>query len=314
MLTNLLISLRCVAPLFICLLLGGFVRMSGILSDETNRQMNRVIFTFLFPQHLFMTVYNADFKTAFSLPLLLFYFCLVTFYLFFSIFILRRRKVSYREIGVMSQNAYRTNLNIVSLPLAESLLGPTGLASMGIICGIMTPIYNFYAVLTLEMHREGGKFKPRKVILEIMKNPMVIGAAAAFVLRLLPFRLPDILLSSMTTMGKAGTTMALILLGASFRLGSLVSDRKRIIAGNIIRLIAAPLIAFLLALLAGLENRDIALLILAAGAPLGTVTYTMSLVYDSDSELAAELIVTTSMLCCLSFFLWIFFLKQLGIA
>ena len=80
------------------------------------------------------------------------------------------------------------------------------------------------------------------------------------------------------------------------------------------RLIAAPLFAFLLALLIGLENRDIALLVLAAGAPLATVSYTMCQVYDSDAELAAELNVTTSMLCCLTLFLWIFALKQLGIA
>ena len=314
MLDNLLIAMRCVAPIIICLFVGGLVRRSGLLSEETNRQMNRLVFTFLFPQHLFITVYKADFATSFSLPLLLFYLGIVTFYLIISIIVLRRQKISPREIGVMSQNAYRSNLNIVSLPLAESLLCSAGLASMGIIAGIMTPVYNFYAVFTLEMHREGGKFNLKEVLIEIIKNPLVIGAAAGYLMHLLPFRLPEVLLSTMSTMGKTGTTLALILLGASFRLGSLVSDRKRIIGGNIMRLIAAPLFAFLLALLIGLENRDIALLVLAAGAPLATVSYTMCQVYDSDAELAAELIVTTSMLCCLTLFLWIFALKQLGIA
>ena len=314
MLNNLLIALRCVAPLIICLLVGGLVRISGILSDEANKQMDRLVFTFLFPQHLFMTVYNADFATSFSLPLLLLYFGIVSLYFFASIVLMHRKKVSPGEIGVMSQNAYRSNINIVSLPLAEALLGPSGLASMGIIASIITPFYNFYGVLTLEMHREGGEFKLKEVLLEIIKNPLVIGAAAGFVMHFLPFRLPDVLLSTMTTMGKTGTTLALILLGASFRIGSLVSDRKRIIRGNIIRLVAAPLIAFLLALLIGLDKRDIALLILAAGAPLATVSYTMCQVYDSDAELAGELVVTTSMLCCITLFLWIFLLKQLGFA
>lgn len=311
MLTNLLIATRCVVPIIVCLFVGGLARWSGMLSEETNRQMNRLVFTFLFPQHLFTTLYRADFAASFSLQLLLGFLGLTSLYLIVSIVVMHRMKISPREIGVMSQNAYRSNLNIVSLPLAESLLGTSGLASMGIIAGIMTPIYNFYAVLTLEMHREGGKFNLKKVIIEIIKNPLVLGAAAGFAMRFLPFRLPEVLLSTVATLGKTGTTLALILLGASFRLGSLVSDRKRIVIGNLVRLVAAPLGAFLAAQLIGLDGRDTALMILAAGAPLATVSYTMCQVYDSDEELAAELIVTTSMLSCLTLFLWIFLLKQL---
>ena len=114
-------------------------------------------------------------------------------------------------------------------------------------------------------------------------------------------------------MGKAGTTIALLLLGASFRFQSLVSDRKRIISGNLFRLIGAPLIAFLLALAVGIRGNELALIVLAMGSPLATVSFSMCQAYDSDAELAAELVVTTSVFCCLSLFLWIFVLKQMGI-
>ena len=314
MLENLLISLRCVAPILICLVVGMLVRRGGFLSDGTLRQVNRFVFTFLFPQHIFNTVYNADFKTAFSLPLILFCIGIVSLLFVVSLFLLHRMKYSNREIGTLSQNAFRSNLNIIALPLAETLLGPSGLASMGIITAFVTPIYNLYAVITLEMHREDGKVKLGKTLLEIVKNPIVIGAAMGFLLRLLPFRLPDTIISSVASMGKAGSTLALILLGASFEMKSLISDRKRIIGGNLQRLVFAPLIAFLLALLVGLPQREIALVVLATGSPLATVSYTMCQVYDSDAELAAELVVTTSVLCCFTLFLWIFFLKQMGFA
>ena len=314
MLTNLLIALRCVAPILICLVVGVLVRRGGFLSDGTLRQVNKFVFTFLFPQHIFNTVYNADFKTAFSLSLILFCIGIVSLLFVGSIIVLRRMKYSNREIGALSQNGFRSNLNIIALPLAETLLGPSGMASMGIITAFITPLYNLYAVVTLEMHREDGRVKIGKTLLEVIKNPIVIGAAMGFLLRLLPFRLPETILSSVASMGKAGSTLALILLGASLKLGSLISDRKRIIGGCLQRLVMAPLIAFLLALLIGLPHRETALVVLATGSPLATVSYTMCQVYDSDADLAAELVVTTSLFCCLSMFVWIFLLKQMGFA
>ena len=74
-----------------------------------------------------------------------------------------------------------------------------------------------------------------------------------------------------------------------------------------------PLIAFLLALAVGIRGNELALIVLAMGSPLATVSFSMCQAYDSDAELAAELVVTTSVFCCLSLFLWIFVLKQMGI-
>ncbi len=314
MLDNLLISMRCIAPILIYMLVGVFVNRSHILPEESYPKINRFIFAFLFPQHLFNTVYNADFAHSFSVPRILFCAGVVSLFFFGSLFVLHRGKFTRREIGTLSQNAYRSNLNIVSLSLAEQLMGAEGLASMGIIAALITPLYNFYAVVTLEMHKEGGgKIRFGKVLLEILKNPLVIATALGFLLRLLPFRLPEVLMSSVATMGRTGTTLALIMLGASLRFDRILRDRKRIVWGNIYRLIAAPLMAFALAYLAGLRGSDLALVVLATGAPLATTTYTMCQVYDSDADLAAELIATTSAFCCLSLFVWIFLMKQLGI-
>ena len=313
MLTNLLIAIRCIGPLLICLLVGVLVRRSGILSDEVIRQLNRFVFTFLFPQHLFLTVYNADFSETFSLPMILFQVGIVSLYCFGSVILLSRMKLEKRLIAMLNQNAYRSNLNIISLPLSEALLGPSGLASMGIISAVLTPLYNLYAVIVLESHTDGGKKSKGELILEIIKNPMIIGAAAGFAAHLLPFKLPGTVTSAISSMGKTGTTLALILLGASLRIGSLRKNRKLLIIGNVWRLIAAPLLGLLLAVALGFAGSELAIIVLALGAPTASVSFTMCQVYDCEPELAAEMVATTSMLCCLSLFLWIFLLKQLGI-
>lgn len=313
MLENLLISIRCVTPIILCLFVGILVRRTGTLSDESLKQANKFLFAFLLPQYLFYNTYTADFSTDFSPRLVIFSVALISLFFWGSLFVLHRRGYSKREIGAMSQNAYRSNINIIALPLAESLLGAQGLAMMAILSAFVTPLYNFYAVTTLEMHREGGKVNVKQILLGIVKNQIVIGTMLGFLFNFAKIRLPDVVLSSVSLMGRAGTTMTLILLGASFRFGSLVSDRKRIIGGNLYRLAAAPLIAFLLALAVGIRGNELAMVVLTMGSPLATVCFTMCQAYDSDADLAAELIVTTSTLCCFSLFLWIFLLKQLGV-
>ena len=313
MLENLLISIRCVTPIIIGLFVGILVRKTGVLSDESLKQTNKLVFSFLLPQYLFYITYTADFVTAFSPRLVIFYLVIVSVYFWGSLFILHKRAYSNREIGTMSQNAYRSNLNIIALPLSEALLGPSGLAMMAIVSAFVTPVYNVYAVTTLEMHRDGGKVHVGKILLGVIKNPLVIGTLLGFLFHFAKVPLPAVVLSTVTSMGKAGTTLALILLGASFRFSSLVSDRKRIIGGNLFRLVAAPLVAFLLALAVGLRGNELALLVLAAGSPLATTVFTMCQVYDSDADLAAELIVTSSTLCCFTLFVWIFVMKQFGI-
>lgn len=313
MLNNLLISVKCIAPIILCLFVGVMIRRSGIMSETSLKQTNNLVFTFLLPQYIFYITYTADFATAFSPRLIIFCVGAVSLFFWGGLPVLHKMGCSNREMGAVSQNVFRSNLNIISIPLAESLLGPLGLSMMALISAFVTPVYNVYAVTVLEMHRDGGKIVPKKILLGIIKNPLVIATILGFILHFTGVKLPDVVLSSVQSMGKAGTTIALILLGASFRFQSLVSDRKRIISGNLFRLIGAPLIAFLLALAVGIRGNELALIVLAMGSPLATVSFSMCQAYDSDAELAAELVVTTSVFCCLSLFVWIFVLKQMGI-
>lgn len=313
MLNNLLIAVKCITPIILCLFVGILVRRSGIMSENSLKQANKLLFSFLLPQYLFYITYTADFATAFSPRLILLCIAVVSLYFWGSLLVLHRTGCESRAVGAISQNAFRSNLNIIALPLAESLLGAPGLAMMAMISAFVTPVYNVYAVTVLEMHRDGGKIEPKKILLGIVKNPLIIATVLGFVLHFTGVKLPAVVLSSVQSMGKAGTTLALILLGASFRFQNLISDRKRIISGNLFRLIIAPLIAFLLALAVGIRGQELALTVLAMGSPLATVSFSMCQAYDSDADLAAELVVTTSVFCCLSLFLWIFVMKQMGI-
>ena len=107
--------------------------------------------------------------------------------------------------------------------------------------------------------------------------------------------------------------LILIALGASFQFQSLRGNRRNLILLTAARLVAVPALGMLLAYLIGLRGNEIGTVLICAGSPMATTAFPMAQAYDSDYELAGQLVVVTSLLCCLTMFLWIFCLKQAGV-
>ena len=86
-----------------------------------------------------------------------------------------------------------------------------------------------------------------------------------------------------------------------------------LLAANLLRLVIAPLAAVLGAVAIGLRGNELGIVLLCAAPSLATTSFPMALARDSDHELTGQIVVTTSLFCCVTLFLWIFVLKQLGL-
>ena len=74
----------------------------------------------------------------------------------------------------------------------------------------------------------------------------------------------------------------------------------------------SPLLALSAALLLGFRGEALGIILVCLASPTASSAYPMALVCDSDHELTAQLVVSTSLLCTFTLFFWIFLLKQLG--
>jgi predicted permease len=81
---------------------------------------------------------------------------------------------------------------------------------------------------------------------------------------------------------------------------------------TITRLVIMPAIVVSIALVLGFRGNDLAIITLCGACPIATSVYPMALVYDSDADLTGQLVITTSLFCCFTLFLWVFAGKQLG--
>lgn len=309
---NLIVSLNCVTPVFIYLLAGCFSKRWNIIPGAVYPQLNILSFHILLPMIAFYNIYCADYSTAFSPKLVLFAVLgtLLEFCLAFLLIPLVTTDVRIK--GAYLQNSFRSNIGIISIALATLLLDAAHLASITIAIAILIPIYNILAVLSFEIYRH-KKLDIKKVLRGIIKNPVIIGTLAGLSFAILRVPIPSSCLHAINVLGQTGATLSLMVLGARFEVSALKKNQRRVFFGVATRLLILPFTAIFCAFLFGFRGGDLASVLLIFAAPLATTGYTMAQVYDADAELTGQIVVISTMLCCLTFLIGIFSMKQLNL-
>ena len=309
---NLLIAINCVLPVFIVICAGAFMHRSDIVSEATFKHISTLAFHYLLPCMLFHSIYTTDLSNVFDPKLLGFQvaFLMVWFavgFILCTIFI-----PDHRARGAFIQTFYRSNIAIVGVSMADSMMGASGVASIAVSTAVLVPIYNVLAVITLEVCR-GGKIELRPTLVGIAKNPLIFGCLSGVAFLLLGIEIPGSVLKAISQIGTAGSVMTLVSLGASFTLSGVRKNLKKLLAANALRLFITPLVAILCAMAFGLRGNDLAVILLCTATSLATTSFPMAIARDSDHELTGQIVVTTSFFCCITLFFWIFALKQLGL-
>lgn len=308
-----LLSWNAVAPLFFIVVVGYLVRLSGILSESARNEFNKVCFNVFLSTNLFYSVYNSDLSQIVNPGLLAFCILGILAECGFGWLLIPRLTPSNPSRGAMLQGMFRTNLALVGLPVVEGLydgyLGPFPL-----LIAVVIPIYNVLGAVVLESYRGGdSKLDLMKVFRGILKNPLVIGTVLGIVFALAGWKLPGAVEETVGYFSKASTGVALLILGASLQLGSIKGNSRLLSVFLVLRLAIFPIAACAIAIAMGFRGVELACILMVFGCPLGTVTYTIAQQMDSDAELAGEQVIFSTLFSCLTLFIQIFVLSQLGL-
>lgn len=306
---NLLISLRCVLPIFLIICTGAIARRRNFVPEETFSNLSIFSFHTLIPCMLFYNIYASDLSLSFDPAMLLFLVGSLLLWFCLGMVVFHRFEPDPRTRGAYLQCFFRTNIAVFSVVLAENLLDPAGVASMAMAVAIITPLFNVLSVIALESCR-GGTIHIPTILKGILKNPLIPPCLLGIAFLVLRIRLPAPVEQALSTLGGAGSALTLIALGASFQTDGLRKNWKKVLFCDFIRLILSPFAAVSCALLLGFRGNALGVILLATAAPMATNTYPMAIACDSDHELTGQAVVTTAFLACFTLFLWIFLLKQ----
>jgi predicted permease len=230
----------------------------------------------------------------------------------------------------VAQCTFRSNFAIIGLPLGAALGGAEGSALTAIISAITVPMFNILAViaLTVFLGEDGDDGKRRVDVMALLKkiatNPLIIGVlagVAALVIRsLIPrdangalaFSLSrdvPMLYQAVKWMANMATPLALISLGGQFSFRATGRLWKQITIGTVMRIVVAPALGILGALLltrAGVmqaDNAQYAAFIALFGSPVAASSAIMATEMGNDEQLAAQYVVWTSVGSAITIFL-----------
>ena len=313
MLESFMVAFNAVAPFLILLGIGfAAVRMKLTDRDFMNR-LNTLNYKLFFPFLMFNNVYSAKPENMPSVKLMLTGVLSVSLLVVLLVIIVPKIVKENPRRGVIIQAIFRSNFIIYGIPLTTYVFGAERSSICGMMILIMVSLFNIAAVIVLEMFREGGKVSAKKLLLGIIKNPILQGCLVGLVFYLLQIRLPAFLATPVSSLAGLATNLALVILGASLKFEELRKNSRTISIVLLVRLILLPVIMVAFAYFIGLRGVELFLILMIFGTPVATSSYPMAQNMGGDGQLAGQLVFVSTVASLATIFIFIFTLSRLGL-
>ena len=241
-----LYSVNITLPIILVVLLGYLLRKKGLIDGAFVNIGNMLCFKVAFPLLLFQDLASVDLTKEFHLPFLL-YCGAVTTVSFAIVWLLARKCIQdKREIGAFVQGSFRGSAALMGIALIQSIYGSAAAAPFMIIGAV--PLYNIYSVivLTVEGNRKDVSMKKRmgEVVLQVLKNPLIIGILLGMLASLLKLDFPAGIEGTIDSLASLATPLALLVLGAGFEGKKAVAKLPLTLWASSIKLVFQGLIFF----------------------------------------------------------------------
>lgn len=286
------------------MMLGYFFKRKNLLGDIASGQLNILVFKFFLPVMCAETIYKANFKEDVELlPVLVVAVSIIGVFLL-SWLIVPRFVKDKTQLPVVIQGIYKSNYAILGIPIAQSICGTENIGIVSVIAVILVPLNNALSAFIFERYTGKATSVP-KLILNILKNPLVVGSFAGIVLNLSGLEIPSWIMTGIVSKLSALTTpVSMIVLGASFEFSKTRMYRKYLLWVNLAKLVFVPGIVLPISILLGLRSTALVGVLIFAAAPNAVNSYSTAVAMGGDADLANEIVVTTSLVSMLTMFAW----------
>ncbi|MGN1345418.1 MAG: AEC family transporter [Eubacteriales bacterium] len=316
MLSNLTYSVNAVLPVFLLVVLGALLKRGGKINAAFLDVADWMVFKVALPVMLFLEVAQSTIVEGFDRKLIVFTVIAVTLsFLLVSVLAVLFLHDSTKR-GAFIQGICRSNVAILGVPLAENMFGAVGAQTIALVIPFVILMFNTYSVIVLSVFSSSNAHQlNRKAVLGILKNivtnPLILGVVLGLPFMLFHIPLGTAASRTLQYISNLTTPLALISLGANFRLESLRGRLGCALTAAIGKTVVLPALAVTAAALIGLRGPSLGVILICFGAPTAVASYIMSKKMDNDYELSAQILLLTTMMCILTIFVGIFLLKTL---
>ncbi len=309
---NLIFSLNVVLPLLLLMFLGTFLRKIKIFDKYFLKKTNNFAFSVLLPVLLFNNIYNSEISEEVNLQFILFAISIVLLTIGIMFIIVPKFEKDNRNRGVIIQGLYRSNFILFGVPLCINIFGEEGAGIVTALIAIIIPLYNFLAVLILDVYTD-EKVSYKKTVMSILKNPLIIGSLLGITMSALQIKLPTPVEKTISDIAKAATPIALMVLGGEIEIKNMWGNMKYLVWVSLGKLFIIPALVVLVSIAFGYRGVELCALFSMVAPSASVSSYTMAQQCDCNYELAGQIVFFTTIVSPFSIFLFIFILKTAGL-
>ncbi|MFY8350797.1 AEC family transporter [Pseudoalteromonas sp. SSM20] len=297
-------------PLVVLVLLGYLAIRTGRVSQSTISELSKITFSWLFPLFLFINIAQANLSGVLSYSVFLtFYGAVFITFLFTYLVSPRVFKKVNESRAVFALGSTYSNTVIVGLPILISLISPNVTALVFLIISFHSAML-FAATSFFTSVTTNKTFDVKSFLLELCKNPLLVGIYAGLLMNLTGMDFPEFISSSLHLMTKPALTLALFILGANLYQYRLAGSYGQIATASIIKLILLPLFTLLLAheVFQLSQNLVLTLVVLTA-CPTGVNAYIVACQQNHGQSVVAGTVVMSTLLSVITIPAWLLILE-----
>lgn len=320
---NFVFAVNSTMPVFLVILLGWYLQRIGILNEGFCKAGNQYVFKAALPISLFKSIAGMDLYSDFKPQFCLFCF-VVTTVMFFGVWALTALLIKdKRMIGAFAQASVRSSAAILGVAFATNIYGDVGMVPMMIVAAV--PFFNAYSVLILTCSpqtdeqgnllpsAQNGKEMFKKALINVAKNPIIIGILLGIPFALLRVQFPVIIESTLKTVGGTASPIALLVVGASFSGGEALKKWKPAAVATFIKLFALPAVFLPIAAMMGFRYTEMVAILIMVGSPTTVTCYVMAKGMHNDGVLTSNVVLMATVLSSVSITLWLFVLRSFAL-
>ena len=309
---NFIFSLNVVLPLVFLMFIGSFLRRINIFDEDFLRKLNKITYCVLLPVLLFNNIYTSKVSGEIDLEFIIFFVILALAVIGILLIVIPRYEKDNRNRGVLIQGLFRGQFVFFGIPLMANIFGDEGLVVLSTLIAIIVPIYNFLAVIILDLFTD-ERHNYKATIISILTNPLVIGSLLGIAASVLQIKLPSALNKTIADISKTVTPISLMILGGVIEINNIWKNRKKLILIAAVKLFFIPSFAALITIFFGYRGIELGAVLSMIAPPTAVASYTLAQQHDCNDELAGQIVFFTTLISPFSIFLFIFVFKTFGL-
>lgn len=305
-------TLETTLPVFVMVFIGLGLRKTNWIDERFVHTASALVFKATLPTLVFFSIIKADLSASLNPQLLVFYLfaTLASFALAWS---WARWRVAREDRGVYVQGAFRGNCGIVGLALAANLYGDFGLSAGSILLGLVIISYNALSVVVLAAYQPSQSAQWRRILQDILHNPLILSVFAAIPVAWLNLQLPEWVMTSGDYFASLTLPLALLCIGATVSRRSLRSDSSTAVSSAMLKMVVLPALCTGAAWVVGFSGAELGLLFLFFASPTAAASFVMAKAFGGNDRLAANIVAISTLMASITITVGVFVLKGAGL-